>query len=72
MFDWTDTEEEEKKEGEVEVLKKGSDDEALVNLIAKLREKKQAEEKIVTKRVKAIAKKANLHIGSVNLGLEHL
>ncbi|OIS96717.1 hypothetical protein A4A49_43851 [Nicotiana attenuata] len=44
-----------------------SDDEALVKLIARLKEKRQAEEKSAPKRVKAGAMKAVLTLGAVNL-----
>ncbi|XP_070042578.1 uncharacterized protein [Nicotiana tomentosiformis] len=52
-YDWTDTEEEEEKLGEAEVGKKStddSDDEALINLIATLKKRKQTEEKTIPKR----------------------
>lgn len=55
---------EKRKRKENQKLKKkdsvDSDDEALVNLIARLKEKRQAEEKSAPKRVKVVSKNAVL------------
>ncbi|XP_070025219.1 uncharacterized protein [Nicotiana sylvestris] len=59
-YDWIDTKKDKEMVGEIKVRKKSSvdsDDEAFVNLIARVKEKKQPEEKTIPKRVKAIANK---------------
>ncbi|OIS98452.1 hypothetical protein A4A49_29166 [Nicotiana attenuata] len=65
-LDWTDTKEEEEKEDEAEVRKESSDDsddEVLVNMIARMKEMNKYEEETLLKWVTTVSKKAVLPLG---------